>query len=409
MSTQIPHLLETHWIGDEEARDRDSVDGFVGDLPEELLFGCFRWEDGRKLVFFRFVFEIFVVVFIVGSGSSSNSWSGSSSYSSAPSRYYASYQGYSSSVHEPSASKPLSSEPLFSKSNVKAFFAAVVKTVVIIIALLGLVGWHLGESEKVSVLKLVRLLGTARSLQRDLDRIAQATDTSTRKDLSYILTETKLALLRNPDYCISAYLSVDVKEDSEEGESQFNCLSTQERAKLDEETLVNRNNMRWQRKMSRRATGLHNEYIVVTILVAVQGVLRLPTIVERKHVKEALEKIGSIPSSPTLAVEVLWTPQDKNVVLLEQEFLEKFPLLKPLETPQRSESRISQNHVGLLGTAWLHRSELDSLAQAANASTQEGLGNILTETMVALLRNSEYCISAYSSIEIITGQGREER
>ncbi|GAB2235101.1 hypothetical protein Droror1_Dr00027594, partial [Drosera rotundifolia] len=110
---------------------------------------------------------------------------------------------------------------------------------------------------------------------------------------------------------------VDVKKDSEEGESQFNCLSTQERAKLDEETLVNWNNMRWQRKMSRRATALPNEYIVVTILVAVQGVLTLPTIVERKYLKEALGKIGSIPSSATLAVEVLWTPQDKNDVLSE--------------------------------------------------------------------------------------------
>ncbi|GAB2235102.1 hypothetical protein Droror1_Dr00027595, partial [Drosera rotundifolia] len=129
--------------GDEEARDRDSVDGFVGDLPEELLFGCFWWEDGRKLVFFRFGFEIFIVVFIVGIMVG----------------IIVKFVGYSSSAHEPSAhdpsaSKPLSSEPLFSESDVKAFFAAVVKTVMIMIALLGLVGWHLSESGKVSVLKL---------------------------------------------------------------------------------------------------------------------------------------------------------------------------------------------------------------------------------------------------------------
>ncbi|GKC55086.1 putative DUF21 domain-containing protein, chloroplastic, partial [Tanacetum coccineum] len=51
----------------------------------------------------------------------------------------------------------------------------------------------------------VGLLGMGRSLQRDLNRIAEAADTSTLQS-----HKTKLSLLRHPDYCISGYSSVVV-------------------------------------------------------------------------------------------------------------------------------------------------------------------------------------------------------
>ncbi|RWW52228.1 hypothetical protein BHE74_00041366 [Ensete ventricosum] len=154
---------------------------------------------------------------------------------------------------------------------------------------------------------LVGLLDTARSFQKDLDQIAEAADTSTAEGLNYILTETTLALLRHPDCCISAYYSV-------------------------------------------------------TILVAAEGGYKLPVINGSGELKEALQKLGSIPSSKTLvlrsihdifliivmkkplishhyhnfdlccmqAVEVLWTPQDENDTLSERELLEDYPLLRPL-------------------------------------------------------------------------------
>lgn len=192
-------------------------------------------------------------------------------------------------------------------------------------------GSVLTATEKTSVLKLqVGLLGMGRSLQRDLNRIAQVADTSTSEGLSYVLTETMLALLRHPDYCISAYSSVDVKRSIEEGEKRFNQLSIEERGKFDEETLVNVNNIKRQSKTSQRANGFSNEYIVVTILVAAEGVHKLPSINGSGDLKEALQKLGSIPSSRTLAVEVLWTPQNENDSLSERELLEDYPLLRPL-------------------------------------------------------------------------------
>ncbi|XP_015088043.1 uncharacterized protein LOC107031251 [Solanum pennellii] len=192
-------------------------------------------------------------------------------------------------------------------------------------------GSVLTATGKTSVLKLqVGLLGLGRSLQKDLNRIAEVADTSTPEGLSFVLTETTLALLRHPGYCISAYSSVDVKRSMEEGENRFNQLSIEERGKFDEETLVNVNNIRRKSSTSQRATGFSNEYIVVTILVAAEGAYKFPTINGSGDLKEALQKIASIPSSRTLAVEILWTPQNENDTLSERQLLEDYPLLRPL-------------------------------------------------------------------------------
>uniref|UniRef100_A0A0A0LY57 Uncharacterized protein n=1 Tax=Cucumis sativus TaxID=3659 RepID=A0A0A0LY57_CUCSA len=177
---------------------------------------------------------------------------------------------------------------------------------------------------------MVGLLGMGRGLQRDLNRIAESADTSTPEGLCYVLTETILALLRHPDYCISGYSSIDVKRSIEEGEKRFNKLSIEERGKFDEETLVNVNSIKRQSTSSQRTSGFSNEYIVITILVAAEGVHKLPTINGSGDLKEALQKLASIPSSKILAVEVLWTPQNENDTLSERELLEDYPLLRPL-------------------------------------------------------------------------------
>ncbi|KAK2979002.1 hypothetical protein RJ640_023584 [Escallonia rubra] len=64
----------------------------------------------------------------------------------------------------------------------------------------------------------------------------------------------------------------------DEGEKRFNQLSIEERGKFDEETLVNVNSIRKQSATSQRANGFSNEYIVITILVAAEGVNKLPAI-----------------------------------------------------------------------------------------------------------------------------------
>ncbi|XVF42128.1 hypothetical protein PTKIN_Ptkin01aG0335400 [Pterospermum kingtungense] len=186
--------------------------------------------------------------------------------------------------------------------------------------------------EKTStVLKLqVALLGVGRPIQTELNRIAEVANTSTPEGLSFVLTESIQALFRHPDYCISGYSSVDVKWDIDEGEKHFNQLSIEERRKFDEETLVNVNNIKRKSPASQKASGLSNDYIVVTILVAAQGMHKLARINGSGALKEALQKLASIPTSEIQAVEVLWTPQNESDTLSEQELLEDYPLLKPL-------------------------------------------------------------------------------
>ncbi|KAF7044296.1 hypothetical protein CFC21_053546 [Triticum aestivum] len=192
-------------------------------------------------------------------------------------------------------------------------------------------GSVLTDTQKTTVLKLqVGLLGMARSFQKELDQIAEKADTSTPAGLSFVLTETTLALLRHPDCCISAYSTVDVKRSMDDGEKRFNQLSIEERGKFDEETLVNVNSIKRQKAGTQRSSGFSNEYIVITILVAAEGVYKLPTINSSSDLKTALQMLGGVPSSKIMAVEVLWTPQNENDTLSERELLEDYPLLRPL-------------------------------------------------------------------------------
>ncbi|XP_024366778.1 FLUCTUATING-LIGHT-ACCLIMATION protein 1, chloroplastic [Physcomitrium patens] len=195
----------------------------------------------------------------------------------------------------------------------------------------GLGGSLLNGSQKVSVLKLqVGLLGMGRTLQRDLDRIAGQADTITAEGLHYVLTETCLALLRHPDYCISGFTSHDINRSISMAEERFNSYSLEERGKFDEETLVNVSNLRKRMMGAPKADRFNNEYIVVTILVAAEGEYKLPAINGNADLKAALRKLGSISADSIQAVEVLWTPQDENDTLSERELLRDYPLLRSL-------------------------------------------------------------------------------
>lgn len=189
-----------------------------------------------------------------------------------------------------------------------------------------------GGTQTSTVLKLqVGLLGLARTLQQDLDRIAEDADSTTTKGLHYILTEACLSLLRHPDFCMSGLSSSFVKRNESDTEDQFNQLSLEERGKFDEETFINVNSIRKRMvAASKGSNRFSNEFIVVTILVAVEGEHKLPAITSSEDLQLTLQKLGSLSESSIQAVEVLWTPQDENDTLTERELLRKYPLLRSL-------------------------------------------------------------------------------
>lgn len=194
----------------------------------------------------------------------------------------------------------------------------------------------------VSVAKLqVGLLAEARTLQADLNHIAEAADTSSSEGLVQVLQEASLALLRHPEYWVYAG-SESQQTRLSAAEAQFNRLALAERSKFGEETLTNFNTRRQIKAASGSSaltvtepggalvntTQAPSEYIVVTVLVGTQGKLQFPAINNTEDLRQALSQIGAIPSEQLLAVEILWTPQAENDTLTTDDMIAEYPNLK---------------------------------------------------------------------------------
>jgi uncharacterized membrane protein len=189
--------------------------------------------------------------------------------------------------------------------------------------------------DRVSIVRLqVGLLGLARSLQDDLDAIADKADTSSPDGLHYVLQETVLALLRKPDFCVYGNSGNRTVVGPEAAEASFNELSLEERGKFENETLVNVNARK--RTGAKNAagngdnSGMTNEFIVVTILVAADAPLKLPPVTSAEELQTALKRLGAVRASAVQAVEILWTPQEEGDTLTQAELSANYPLLNSL-------------------------------------------------------------------------------
>lgn len=185
----------------------------------------------------------------------------------------------------------------------------------------------------------VGLLASARELQTDLDRLARTADTGSPEGLTQVLQETTLALLRHPEYwTYGASESSQLRLES--AEAQFNRLALAERSKFSEETLSNVNRQIKEAKAKAALTGSEGagslaqatqapgEYIVVTLLVATQGDLKLPEIQSEADLRRALSQVGAVSSDRLMAVEVLWTPQAEGETLSADELIAEYPGLR---------------------------------------------------------------------------------
>ena len=182
--------------------------------------------------------------------------------------------------------------------------------------------------DSITVVKIqVGLLGTARSLQRDLERIADRADTSAPDGLHYVLQETVLALLRNPEYAIYGFAKSKVCRGPEQAEELFNDLALDERGKFEQETLVNVNNRKKATTAGSVPGADTNDYILVTIIAACDGGVKMPEITDALDMKTALKRLGAVRVDALQAVEVLWTPQEDGDVLTQTELLRDYPIL----------------------------------------------------------------------------------
>eukprot|EP00270_Netrium_digitus_P018325 TRINITY_DN694_c0_g1_i5.p1 TRINITY_DN694_c0_g1~~TRINITY_DN694_c0_g1_i5.p1 ORF type:complete len:415 (-),score=88.99 TRINITY_DN694_c0_g1_i5:197-1441(-) len=183
----------------------------------------------------------------------------------------------------------------------------------------------------ISVVKLqVGLLGLARNLQRSLDQMAMSADTNTPEGLHKVLSETVLSLLRNPEYCVYGCAKSEEGRDSYNGEELFNRMVMLERSKFREETLLNVGGDFQRLDRAPKPARMNSEFIVVTIVAATEGDFSLPPIRSSEDLRQALVKLGSISSDQLQAIEVLWTPQNEEDTLSQNDILRDFPELMSL-------------------------------------------------------------------------------
>jgi uncharacterized membrane protein len=197
------------------------------------------------------------------------------------------------------------------------------------------------DNPSVSVTKLqVGLLAGARSLQGELNRIAETADTNTSNGRAQILQESSLALLRHPEYWVYAG-GTSKQAGLNSAEAEFNRLSLGERSKFTEETLSNVNNqlkavavkdaLPSTGELTNPTTLINSgpgEYIIVTLLAATLGKFQLPAINNTEDLRQCLRQIGSMSGDKLLAIEVLWTPQAEGDTLTADDLLAEYADLK---------------------------------------------------------------------------------
>lgn len=147
-----------------------------------------------------------------------------------------------------------------------------------------------------------------------------------------MLQETVLSLMRNPEYCVYGFAKSGIEDSPEAAESRFNKLSLEERGKFQKETRVNVGGIKKQESLGRAGGDRlgSRELIVVTLLVAADGRVRLPKVTSAGDLKNALTTLGSLPAEDIFAVEVLWTPEDPDDHFSQEDLASDYPLLNTL-------------------------------------------------------------------------------
>lgn len=185
----------------------------------------------------------------------------------------------------------------------------------------------------------VGLLSVARGLKADLDRIAERADTSGPRGLHAMLQEVLLALLRNPSYCVYGDASQRASGSAAALEAAFNRASLKERAKFEQETLVNVTGAGAPRRSSYRRSpssaagggSKPDELVVVTLLVATGCPVPLPSRIDSlASLQQALQALGGVPADQMYGVELTWTPQAEGDYYTRDEAIAEYPNLRQL-------------------------------------------------------------------------------
>ena len=186
---------------------------------------------------------------------------------------------------------------------------------------------------KVSLIQFqIGLLASAKEIQVKLRDLASSSDTLTSKGLQSVLQDTTLALLRKPELWVYSNIETGSAPFAS-AESTFNRISITERSKLKAELTSNYSGQIFKPisdESNPGDPGSTNEYIAITILVAVKKDLKLNNSSNNENMTEVLRHLGSISSKDLIALEVIWQPDGEGETLREEELIPQYPNLKRL-------------------------------------------------------------------------------
>jgi uncharacterized membrane protein len=190
----------------------------------------------------------------------------------------------------------------------------------------------LGEGRYAVVKCQIAMLSTAQALQRELQTLANTSTTDTVVGLAAALQDVVMAIRRYSQYWRYGAVQVQQAGTLDDTERMFNRLVAQERAKLSEELTVNLDGAR--RQAARRDSALSSEvgqYLVVTLVVATGypafEAYQTPSL---KDIEDTLERLGTLLTSDLLALEVIWSPENPDDTLTEDELIVEYPELSAL-------------------------------------------------------------------------------
>ncbi len=176
------------------------------------------------------------------------------------------------------------------------------------------------------------LLSTARSLQRELQDLARAAGTDTVAGLATSLQDAVTALERHREYWTHGSVQVQRVGGLDDAERAFNQAVNEERAKLSEEVTTNIDGVRRETPLKGSARSDEvGRYLVVTLIVAASypefKAYRTPSLQE---LEGTLQHLGTLLASDLLGMEVIWSPENPDDSLTEDELLEEYPELSGL-------------------------------------------------------------------------------
>jgi uncharacterized membrane protein len=187
--------------------------------------------------------------------------------------------------------------------------------------------------ERYAVVKCqLALLSTARSLQRELQGYANTVSTDTVTGLAAALQDVVMALMRHSDYWRYGVVQVQPASTLDDAERAFNQGVGQERAKLSEELTVHIDGVRRQvPRLESLPSAEVGQYLVVTLIVATGfPAFTANQTPSPKDIENTLQRLSTLLTSDLLAFEVIWSPENPDDSLTEDELIAEYPELSAL-------------------------------------------------------------------------------